>query len=80
MILDPFLGSGTTVIACEETGRICAGMELDPHYVDVIVRRWEAFTGDEARHAETGRTFQETQLDRSHAPLLLPAPAKTAEA
>ena len=41
LILDAFLGSGTTVIACEQTGRVCAGLELDPKYVDVIVRRWQ---------------------------------------
>jgi DNA modification methylase len=41
----PFLGSGTTLIACEQTNRICYGMELDPAYIDVIIQRWENFTG-----------------------------------
>jgi DNA modification methylase len=45
IILDPFLGSGSTMIACEKLGRRCYGMELDPKYVDVIVSRWEKFTG-----------------------------------
>ena len=47
-IYDPFLGSGTTLIACEKTGRICYGMEIEPHYCDVIVKRWENFTGKKA--------------------------------
>ncbi|MEQ8229328.1 MAG: DNA methyltransferase [Rhodospirillales bacterium] len=76
LVLDPFLGSGTTVIACEETGRICAGMELDPLYVDVIIRRWETFTGGEARHAETGMTFREMDDYRNGETLLLAPPAK----
>lgn len=73
LILDPFLGSGTTVIACEITGRVCVGMELDPKYVDVIVRRWQAFTGGEAVHAGTGLTFAEIQ-DMRAGKLLLAAP------
>ncbi len=44
-VLDLFLGSGSTLIACEKTSRRCFGMEIDPHYVDVIITRWEAFTG-----------------------------------
>jgi tRNA G10 N-methylase Trm11 len=47
-ILDPFLGSGTTLIAAEQLGRRCYGMEIEPKYVDVIVARWEAFTGKKA--------------------------------
>jgi|21_taG_2_1085346.scaffolds.fasta_scaffold00149_2 DNA modification methylase len=47
-ILDPFLGSGSTLIACEKTNRKCYGMELDPHYCDVIVKRWEDYTGNKA--------------------------------
>ncbi len=48
IVLDTFLGSGTTLIAAEKTGRICYGMELDPKYVDVIVKRWEDYTGEKA--------------------------------
>ena len=48
LVLDFFLGSGTTLVACERLGRRCYGMELDPHYVDVAVARWEAFTGEKA--------------------------------
>lgn len=47
-VYDPFLGSGTTLIAAEKTGRKCYGMELDPRYCDVIVKRWEDFTGEKA--------------------------------
>ena len=59
IVLDPFLGSGTSIIAAERTGRICYGMELDPRYVDVTIRRWQTYTGDHARHAVTGRRFDE---------------------
>jgi hypothetical protein len=46
--LDPFLGSGSTLIACEQTSRICFGCEIDPHYCDVVVKRWESFTSQKA--------------------------------
>ena len=52
LIIDFFLGSGTTLIACEKTNRKCYGMELDPHYCDVIVKRWEEFTGKKAERVE----------------------------
>jgi DNA modification methylase len=58
LILDPFLGSGTTVIAAELTGRRAAGFELDPRYVDTIIRRWQQMTGKHAILAETGETFE----------------------
>jgi len=48
LVLDPFLGSGTTMIAAERLGRRCYGMEIEPRYVDVAVRRWEEFTGRKA--------------------------------
>jgi len=48
-VVDPFLGSGTTMIACEHLGRRCYGMEIEPRYVDVAVKRWEGFTGKEAQ-------------------------------
>ena len=47
-VIEPFCGSGTTLIACEQTGRCCYGMELEPKYVDVIINRWEQFTGQKA--------------------------------
>ena len=48
IIIEPFCGSGTTLIACEQLDRICYGMELEPKYVDVIIDRWEQFTGEKA--------------------------------
>jgi DNA modification methylase len=59
IVLDAFLGSGTTVIAAERIGRRCYGLELDPAYVDTIVRRWQALTGGSARHAASGRNFDD---------------------
>jgi DNA methylase/ParB-like nuclease domain len=59
IVLDAFLGSGTTVIAAERTGRRCYGLELDPLYVDAIIRRWQTLTGGSARHATSGRTFDD---------------------
>jgi DNA modification methylase len=51
LVLDPFMGSGSTLIACERSGRTSACIELEPHYCDAIVARWEAFTGLEASRA-----------------------------
>jgi DNA modification methylase len=56
-VLDPFGGSGTTLIACEKSGRRARLMELDPKYVDVIVKRWLDFTGKEAQRARDGANF-----------------------
>ena len=56
-VLDPFGGSGTTLIAAEKSGRVARLMELDPKYVDVIVRRWQDWTGQEARGEATGQPF-----------------------
>lgn len=61
IVLDPFLGSGTTVIAAERTGRIAYGLELDPGYVDAAIRRWHSFTGKTAVHMKSGRTFNELE-------------------
>jgi DNA modification methylase len=61
IVLDPFLGSGTTVIAAERTGRVCRGIELDPRYVDTAIRRRQKFTGLFATHAASGRTFNEIE-------------------
>jgi DNA modification methylase len=65
IVLDSFLGSGTALIAAERTGRTCYGMELDPLYVDTIVRRWEQFTGKQALLEGSGRTFKEVEVERS---------------
>lgn len=56
-VVDTFLGSGTTLMAAEETGRICYGVEIDPIYIDVAIRRWEQATGKDAILLETGETF-----------------------
>lgn len=61
IVLDGFLGSGSTVIAAERTARRCYGFELDPLYVDTIVRRWQAFTRDSAQHAVSGRSFDQME-------------------
>ena len=59
IVIDPFLGSGSTLIAAEKTGRVCRGVELDPLYVDVIVRRYEMITSKQAALAGTGETFKD---------------------
>jgi len=59
VVLDAFLGSGTTLMAAERVGRRCFGLELDPLYADTIIRRWQAYTGDTARHASDQRSFVE---------------------
>lgn len=67
---EPFSGSGTTLIACEKTGRSCRASEIEPKYVDVAVRRWQAFAGGVATLEGDGRTFAEIEAER--------APAKAA--
>jgi DNA modification methylase len=57
VVIDPFLGSGSTLIAADRTGRVCRGIELDALYVDVIVRRYESSTGNPAVLVETGEPF-----------------------
>jgi len=64
LILDCFAGSGTTLIAAQKTDRRAYAMELDPIYVDTAVRRWEAYTGKQARHAGSGQTFAAVQRAR----------------
>ena len=59
IVLDLFGGSGSTLIACEKTARDCRMMELDPKYCDVIIKRWQDFTGQEATHEESGKTYAE---------------------
>lgn len=64
-VLDAFLGSGTTLVAAEKTGRVCFGMELDPRFVDVSVRRWQELTGECAVLLETGETFDQVAARRA---------------
>jgi hypothetical protein len=64
-VYKPFLGSGTTLIAAETTGRVCLAIELEPLHVDVAVRRWQAFTGNHAVLQSTGRRFDEVETERS---------------
>jgi DNA modification methylase len=65
IVLDPFAGSGTTLIAAEKTGRRARVLELDPLYCDTIIRRWQAFTGKRAQHADMGLSFEEIKEQRS---------------
>jgi len=64
IVLDPFGGSGSTLIACEKSGRQARLIELDPKYVDVIIRRWQDYTGNKAVLKETGQDFDETTSER----------------
>ncbi len=64
LILDLFLGSGSTLIACEKTNRKCYGMELDEKYCDIIVNRWQNFTGKKATLELTGQIYEELKLER----------------
>jgi DNA modification methylase len=64
LCLEPFGGSGSTLMGAEKTGRRCYTMELQPKYVDVIVRRWQDFTGKDAVHIETGKTYKELTEER----------------
>ena len=64
IVLDAFLGSGTTLMAAERVGRICCGIEIDPIYVDVAIRRWQKYTGEAAIHATTGKRFDEIATEQ----------------
>lgn len=57
-VYDPFVGSGTTLIAAERSGRVCFAMDIDPAYVDVSVQRWQQFTGKQATHAQEQKTYE----------------------
>ena len=65
VVLDAFLGSGSTLIAAERTGRCCYGIEIDPLYVDTAIRRWQRHTGDHAIHTISGKRFDELVSDTS---------------
>ena len=57
VIYEPFLGSGTTLIAAQSCGRVCFGIEIDPLFVDLVIRRWQAFTGEKAKRESDGVIF-----------------------
>jgi DNA modification methylase len=64
IVLDPFMGSGSTLLAGEMVGRYVYGLEIDPEYVDVSIRRWQAFTHRDAILESTGQTFEEIEAER----------------
>ena len=64
IVYDPFIGSGTTLMAAQTCGRICLGVELEPRYVDVAVKRWQAFTGERAILLPNGLSFEEIAAER----------------
>jgi tRNA/tmRNA/rRNA uracil-C5-methylase (TrmA/RlmC/RlmD family) len=68
VVLDTFSGSGTTIMAAERIGRRAYAIEIEPRYVDVAIRRWQAFTRKDAVHAETGGTFDELTAERCITP------------
>jgi DNA modification methylase len=80
VVLDPFSGSGSTIIAAEKTGRRAHGIEIDPRYVDVAVRRWQTFTGKAAVLDGTGSSFEEIAEQRNAAVTTTPPPEQTAKA
>jgi DNA modification methylase len=65
VVLDPFGGSGTTLIAAEKAGRVARLIELDPKYADVIVRRWQDWTGQQATREADGLAFDQAASDSS---------------
>ena len=67
VVYDPFLGSGSTLIACESTGRLCYGIDIDPKYVDCAVVRWQQFSGKQAILDGDGRTFEVVAEERRRA-------------
>ena len=77
MVLDPFCGSGTTLIAAERTGRKARALEIDPQYVDVAVRRWQTYSGKAAILEATGQTFEELEEQRLTSVAVTKTPAPT---
>ena len=67
VVLDCFLGSGTTLRAVEQTGRICRGIELDPLYIDTAIRRWQNLTGRDAIRCADGKLFREIEAEKETA-------------
>jgi DNA modification methylase len=77
IVYDSFLGSGSTLVAAQLTGRICYGLEIDPHYVDVIITRWQDLTGNQAVLEGDGRTFEQVAEDRKQGEDVKPCPAQS---
>jgi len=75
-VYEPFAGSGTTIVAAEATGRHCLAMEIDPRYCDVIIRRWQGFTGGQAVLAGEDRVFDDIAARRQGHALINSAPAR----
>jgi len=67
IVLDSFLGSGTTLLAAERTGRVCRGIELDPPYVDTAIRRWQNLTGRDAVRVSDGKLFRDIEAEKEEA-------------
>ena len=74
IVLDIFGGSGTTILAAERVGRRAYTLEIEPRFVDVTIKRWQAFSGKDAICAETGLSFDETASKRAMVPAAGPAP------
>ena len=68
IVLDSFLGSGSTLLAAERVGRVCRGIELNPLYIDTTIRRWQALTGESALHAVSGKTFDQLSAEKLPSP------------
>jgi DNA modification methylase len=66
-VYEPFMGSGTTLVAAETTGRVCYGIELNPAYVDVAIQRWQKFTGKQAVLDGHDKTFDALKVEREAA-------------
>lgn len=75
IVYDPFLGSGTTLVSAQLTDRVCYGMEIDPGYADVIVKRWQDLTGQRAVLDADGRTFEQVAEERQQVPEVQECPA-----
>ena len=73
-VYEPFLGSGTTLIAAQSTGRVCYGIEIDPLFVDVAIRRWQAFTGEKACRLRDGQAFEAVELQNDPSQIVPAAP------
>jgi DNA modification methylase len=61
IVIDPFVGSGSTLLAAEATGRVCRAIEIDALYCDVVIRRWQAMTGEDAFREQDGASFAELE-------------------